>query len=102
MAQLLKQGRRRRIAAVAGLGLIRTTELIIADELASGQLVQVLPSAIDNSSTGIYALYVSGRHILPRQRVFLDHMADWFRAQRRGAGEGPLAVSAPVLSARSA
>lgn len=72
-----------RIAAMAGLGLMRTTELIIADELAAGQLVSVLSHAVDNSSTGIYALYVSGRHIMPRQRVFLDHLADWFRVQRR-------------------
>ncbi len=99
-----------RIAAVAGLGLIRTTELIIADELASGQLVQVLPDTIDNSSTGIYALYVSGRHILPRQRVFLDHMAEWFRSQRRMAetstssssSSSPSSTSTSPLSARSA
>ena len=89
-----------RIAAIAGLGLIRSTELIIADELASGQLVSVLANSIDNSATGVYALYVSGRHILPRQRVFLDHMAEHFRTQRRtpsdnqaggsGNGSGPL------------
>lgn len=81
-----------RIAALAGLGLIRSTELILADELAAGQLVQVLEGSIDNSSTGVYALYVSGRHILPRQRVFLDHMAEWFRAQRRPPMDAASAV----------
>jgi DNA-binding transcriptional LysR family regulator len=75
-----------RIASLAGLGLIRTSELQIADELASGRLVSVLNSYIDNASTGIYALYVSGRHILPRQRVFLDFVGDWFRTQRRTGG----------------
>jgi DNA-binding transcriptional LysR family regulator len=69
--------------AVAGMGLVRTTELSVTDELATGQLVPVLSQFIDNSSTGVYALYVSGRHVLPRQRVFLDHMAEWFRSQKR-------------------
>jgi DNA-binding transcriptional LysR family regulator len=78
-----------KLGAVAGMGLIRTTELKAADELASGRLVPVLSQFIDNASTGVYALYVSGRHVLPRQRVFLDHMAEWFRSQKRtleGAG----------------
>ena len=88
-----------RIAAKAGLGLVRTTELVIADELATGELVQVLPGMIDNSSTGIYALYVSGRHVLPRQRVFLDHMAEWFKSQRRPASDVVSANSGAVFSA---
>ncbi len=71
------------IAALAGLGLIRSTEMTLANELSSGDLVPVLADFIDNSSTGVYALYASGRHILPRQRVFLDHIAEWFRKERR-------------------
>jgi DNA-binding transcriptional LysR family regulator len=86
-----------RVAALAGLGLIRTTELVVADELASGRLVPVLSQFIDNSSTGIYALYVSGRHVLPRQRVFLDHMAEWFRNPRRVV-ESALGSMAPAMS----
>jgi DNA-binding transcriptional LysR family regulator len=72
-------------AALAGMGLVRTTELKVIDELASGRLVSVLTQFIDNSATGVYALYVSGRHVLPRQRVFLDYMAEWFRSQTRAA-----------------
>ncbi len=72
-----------RMGALAGMGLFRTTELKVADEIASGRLVSVLSQYIDNAATGVYALYVSGRHVLPRQRVFLDHMADWFRSQKR-------------------
>ena len=81
-----------KVAALAGQGLIRTTELKIADELAAGQLVPVLSQYIDNTSTGIYALYVSGRHVLPRQRVFLDHMAEWFRSNRRTSEAVPPGV----------
>jgi DNA-binding transcriptional LysR family regulator len=69
--------------AVAGMGLVRATELEVSDELAVGRLVPVLAQFIDNTSTGVHALYLSGRHVLPRQRVFLDHMAEWFRAQKR-------------------
>lgn len=89
-----------RIAAVAGTGLLRTTELMVADELASGELVPVLPNAIDNTSAGVHALYVSGRHILPRQRVFLDHMADWFRTQRKIATEGGTGSGAAAAGGR--
>ena len=73
------------IAALAGQGLLRSTEMNLADELGSGRLVPVLAQFIDNTATGIYALYVSGRHILPRHRVLLDHMGDWFRTKRRHA-----------------
>lgn len=89
-----------RIAALAGTGLLRTTELTIADDLASGQLVPVLPNAIDNSLTGVHALYVSGRHVLPRQRVFLDHMADWFRTQRKSVAESGLGSGTAAAGGR--
>jgi DNA-binding transcriptional LysR family regulator len=72
-----------RASALAGMGFIRTSEMVVTDDLAAGRLVPVLSQFIDNSSTGVYALYVSGRHVLPRQRVFLDHMAEWFRAPKR-------------------
>jgi DNA-binding transcriptional LysR family regulator len=72
-----------KLGALASMGLIRTTELKVTDELATGRLVPVLSQFIDNTATGVYALYVSGRHVLPRQRVFLDHMAEWFRSQKR-------------------
>jgi DNA-binding transcriptional LysR family regulator len=95
-SDVLRQG------ALSGMGLMRTTAFTVADELASGQLVPVLSQHIDNCSTGVYALYVSGRHVLPRQRVFLDHMAEWFRAlkqpfegaaQAKAAGTAKLKVS---------
>ena len=86
-----------RIAALAGLGLIRSTELSLADELSSGQLISVLAPYLENAATGVYALYVSGRHILPRQRVFLDHMADWFRTQRRTAETALAALTTNVI-----
>lgn len=89
-----------RIAALDGQGLMRSTEMNIADELTTGKLVPVLESHIDNSSTGIYALYVSGRHVLPRQRVFLDHLADWFRDHRRTAA-GAMSTVVKTLSGGS-
>jgi DNA-binding transcriptional LysR family regulator len=86
-----------RLAALAGQGLIRSSELKLADDLAARTLVSVLGQFIDNSSTGVYALYSGGRHILPRQRVFLDHLAEWFRTHRRSIE--PLPVSeASVLA----
>jgi DNA-binding transcriptional LysR family regulator len=89
-----------RVAAVAGMGVMRTSELLVSDELASGQLVPVLSNFIDNSNTGVFALYVSGRHVLPRQRVFLDHMAEWFRTQRRGIDAAIASMAAGLPKAR--
>lgn len=89
-----------RVAALADMGLMRSTELLVCDELASGRLVPVLSQFIDNSATGVYALYVSGRHVLPRQRVFLDHMSDWFRNQKR-AFDASVAALRPDLGKAS-
>ena len=93
-----------RVAALAGHGLMRTTEIKIIDDLAAGRLVSVLSNYIDNSATGVYALYVSGRHILPRQRVFLDYIADWFRVPRLMTDSalmtGPVHADTGVTTAR--
>jgi DNA-binding transcriptional LysR family regulator len=89
------------VAALAGQGLLRTTELQVGEELSSGRLVTVLSQYIENCSTGVYALYVSGRHVLPRQRVFLDHMVEWFRSRRRSV-EGAVGAVLPDTRLRKA
>ena len=71
-----------RTAALAGLGLLRTTEITISDDLVSGRLIAVLADHIENSSTGIFALYQNSHRGVLRQRLFLDHMAQWFKARR--------------------
>lgn len=82
-----------RRAAVAGAGLFWTTEMQVSSDLAQRQLVQVLADAPDADDVGVYALYLSGRHALPRLRTFLDHLGDHFREVRP---EGGSSTSRPL------
>jgi hypothetical protein len=69
-------------AALDGLGLIRISELEVLSDLRAGRLVQVLPDFEVNSNAAVWALYPSAKHVLPRMRVLLDFLADWFREAR--------------------
>ncbi|KAB2920772.1 MAG: LysR family transcriptional regulator [Hyphomicrobiaceae bacterium] len=69
-------------AAIEGLGLIRTSELEILADLRAGKLVQVLPDYEVNTNAAVWALYPSAKHVLPRMRVLLDFLANWFREAR--------------------
>ena len=82
-----------RLAAVDGRGLLRASELQVRDDLKTGRLVTVLDAYQGTADAGIWALYAGGKYVLPRLRVFLDFLADWFRTAgemhdrgRHGAG----------------
>lgn len=92
-------------AAVAGMGLMRASELEILSELRDGKLVQVLHDYEVASNAAVWALYPSAKHLLPRMRALLDFLAVWFR-QARGAepattANGP-ACGEPVADRGSA
>jgi DNA-binding transcriptional LysR family regulator len=77
-----------RHAALDGLGLFRTSEFRVRDDIADGGLVQVLPDWEVTANSAIWAVYPSNKHVLPKLRVLLDHLADWFRDHRGSlAGE---------------
>jgi DNA-binding transcriptional LysR family regulator len=78
----------RRAAAAAGVGLMRTAPFLIADLLASGALVPVLP---DYRVQGfeINAFYPSRRHLSAKVRVFIDMLVDRFGEQERSFGPDP-------------
>jgi DNA-binding transcriptional LysR family regulator len=62
-------------AAADGAGLIYTTEDSIADKLKSGKLETVLdPYAA--SSAGFYLYYPQRSQVLPKLRVFIDHIKE--------------------------
>lgn len=71
-----------RYAAIEGHGILRVSELRVRDELESGQLKRVLQDYEVASESAFWALYPSSRHQLPKLRVFLDFLADWFREQQ--------------------
>jgi DNA-binding transcriptional LysR family regulator len=62
-----------RAAALAGAGLVRTSHLLVSDDLASGALVPVLEdyATVD---FGLFALYPAGKQALPKVRAFVDFL----------------------------
>lgn len=83
-------------AALEGVGIIRASELEVGDELSAGRLVPLLSDFEIGSNTGIWALYPGPQHVLPRLRVLLDFLGDWFR-DLKGSAEASNARQ--VLSA---
>ncbi|HEX7645377.1 MAG TPA: LysR family transcriptional regulator [Burkholderiaceae bacterium] len=63
--------------ALAGLGLVRRSVLDVANELAGGQLVEVLPNWA-GAAAPVQVLYASRRHLPARVRLFIDHLAEVF------------------------
>jgi DNA-binding transcriptional LysR family regulator len=66
-------------AAISGHGIVRAGDFMIRAELASGKLVRLLPEYETPGGWNIHALYPSSKYMLPRLRVLLDFLAEWFR-----------------------
>ena len=50
---------------------------MIADDLRSGHLVEVLPQ-YRSLELGIYALYPTRKHVLPKVRLLIDYLVQSF------------------------
>jgi DNA-binding transcriptional LysR family regulator len=62
-----------RAAVLAGAGLGVVPSFMVARELASGVLVEVLPEV--GGKLGLYALHAGRRHVPPRIRAYVDFLA---------------------------
>ena len=75
-AQILHQ------AVIAGLGIGLLPAWMIAQDLAAGRVVRILPN-VEMTQTvfdfGLYAVFRRSDLILPRVRVFIDFIIDVFR-----------------------
>lgn len=67
-------------AARAGLGLIQAPRYRLEDDFRRGALVPVL-AATPPTRTPVSALYPRAKHLSARLRVFLDWLAERFRAE---------------------
>jgi DNA-binding transcriptional LysR family regulator len=67
-----------RAMALGHSAIVFEPSFMVADDLAAGRLVRVLPE-YSGLELGIYAVYPSRRHVLPKVRVFIDHLAQAFR-----------------------
>jgi len=63
-------------ACQAGLGVALLPIFAIAESLASGDLVQLLPNYQTHPERGIYAVYPENRHVSTRVRLFIDHLVN--------------------------
>lgn len=61
-------------AACAGVGIVWLPDFLVADELRSGRLVNVFPDRLD-PGLPIWAVYPHSRHLAPKVRLFVDHLA---------------------------
>lgn len=66
-----------REAAVAGLGIVDQPTFIVGDDLAAGRLVPVLLD-YTLSQSALHCVYPANRHLSPKVRVFVDHLAARF------------------------
>lgn len=66
-------------AAVAGSGIILVPEWLVAYEIKTGLLQEVLPDhpAVPNHSP-LFAIYPKQRHLPPKVRAFIDFMVERF------------------------
>jgi DNA-binding transcriptional LysR family regulator len=64
---------------LAGMGAMRAAEHLARPAIADGRLVQLLPDLTAVDDTAISAVFLPGRHMVPRIRSFIDFMADAFR-----------------------
>ncbi len=64
--------------ALAGLGIVRLTEMQIANDLAQGRLVELFPEHQCHEEDPIIAVYQSRRHLSSRLRAFVDFLRATF------------------------
>jgi DNA-binding transcriptional LysR family regulator len=84
-----------RHAALEGLGLLRTSEILVAEELRDGRLVRVFPGYELTVDSAVWAVYPGPKHVLPKLRVFLDFLAEWFRMAQEAPAEKHAVASEP-------
>jgi DNA-binding transcriptional LysR family regulator len=64
-----------RAAAVAGMGVVLQPQFLLAEDLATGKLTEILRD-YRAPDLGIYAVYPSQRHLSAKVRSFVDFVAE--------------------------
>ncbi|QIW16087.1 LysR family transcriptional regulator [Pasteurellaceae bacterium RH1A] len=67
--------------AKSGLGIINTPKFLVKEELASGQLINILPH-INQHTLDISLLYPHRRYLSPKVRVMIDFLQGLMEEQR--------------------
>jgi DNA-binding transcriptional LysR family regulator len=61
-------------SALSGSGIALVSDFMVAEELAAGALVRVLPSWTTRA-TDVHAVYPAREKLPPRLSLFLEHLA---------------------------
>lgn len=69
-----------RAAALGHEGIVLEPSFMVADDIAAGTLVQLLPE-YRSLELGIYAVYPSRKFMAPKVRALVDYLADAFRGR---------------------
>lgn len=66
-----------RTAALEGNGIVMQPKVVVADDLAAGRLVRLLPDYAA-PALRLYLLMLPNRRLTPKLRSFMDHVAAEF------------------------
>ncbi|MGH8349859.1 MAG: LysR family transcriptional regulator [Pseudomonas sp.] len=66
-----------RHAAAAGIGIVHLPSVVVRDEIAAGQLVELVPGWAPKSGV-IHAIFPSRRGLLPSVRTLIDFLGEEF------------------------
>jgi DNA-binding transcriptional LysR family regulator len=64
--------------ALEGAGIVRLADIVVAEPIRRGLLVPLLADTHYAEPVALSALYLAGRHRLPKVRVFLDFLIERF------------------------
>ena len=68
-----------RAVALAHQGVILQPTFLVGNDLRAGTLVELMPQ-YRSLELGIYAVYPSRKHMLPKARLLIDYLAESFRS----------------------
>jgi DNA-binding transcriptional LysR family regulator len=64
--------------ALSGARILRLAELLVGEPIRPGALFSLLTDVHHAEPIGFTAIYLAGRHRLPKVRVFLDFLIEKF------------------------
>jgi DNA-binding transcriptional LysR family regulator len=64
--------------ALDGAGIVRLGDLLVGEPIRRGLLVPLLRDAHHVEPIALSAVYLAGRHRMPKVRVFLDFLIERF------------------------
>jgi DNA-binding transcriptional LysR family regulator len=79
-------------AALNGLGVCQLPDFYVAEAIARGRLVRLLPDH-EPADEGVWGVYVSRKHLAPKVSRLIDHLRTGLSGGTRGGsddGEAPI------------